>query len=128
MIQQTLYRIGRRSQQGSLGNSSPEPSAPDLADLAQSVERVEARIQRLRTAVDNLVQLNQAQTQLDVAAADRAMAAQEIQQLEQQVTDLEVALVDHLQLWHHLREPFWQAVRFGGLGIVLGWLLRGWVG
>jgi hypothetical protein len=27
-----------------------------------------------------------------------------------------------LNLW----EPFWQAVRFGGLGIAIGWFLRAW--
>jgi len=23
-----------------------------------------------------------------------------------------------------LKEPFWQAVRFGGLGVVVGWILK----
>ena len=30
--------------------------------------------------------------------------------------------------WSEAKEPFWQAVRFGGLGVVIGWLLKVWAG
>ena len=30
--------------------------------------------------------------------------------------------------WNNLKRPFWQAIRFGGLGVIIGWLLKYWVG
>ncbi|MFM7441877.1 MAG: hypothetical protein ACKO2V_25315 [Snowella sp.] len=66
---------------------------------------------------------------------------QELQHINEQLQELSVTLESHLLsepalqdlFWKGLRqgilgEAFWQIVRFGGAGLVLGWLLKSWVG
>jgi hypothetical protein len=66
---------------------------------------------------------------------------QELQQIDEQLQELSVTLESHLLsepalqdlFWKGLRqgilgEAFWQIVRFGGAGLVLGWLLKSWAG
>ncbi|MEB3123386.1 MAG: hypothetical protein VKL41_19455 [Snowella sp.] len=66
---------------------------------------------------------------------------QELQLINEQLQELSVTLESHLLseaalqelFWKGLRqgilgETFWQIVRFGGAGLVLGWLLKSWVG
>ena len=52
----------------------------------------------------------------------------ELEALEQELSQVELTLESELFSWDGLREIFWQAVRFGGLGVVLGWFFRviGW--
>lgn len=66
---------------------------------------------------------------------------QELQQIDERLQELSVTLESHLLsepalqdlFWKGLRqgilgEAFWQIVRFGGVGLVLGWLLKSWAG
>jgi len=66
---------------------------------------------------------------------------QELQHIDEQLQELSVTLESHLLsepalqdlFWKGLRqgilgEAFWQIVRFGGAGLVLGWLLKSWAG
>ncbi|HLO87821.1 MAG TPA: hypothetical protein VK203_22825 [Nostocaceae cyanobacterium] len=48
----------------------------------------------------------------------------ELKRLQTQLEALELHLESQLLTW----KPFWQAVRFGGLGIIIGWLLKSSVG
>jgi hypothetical protein len=47
----------------------------------------------------------------------------ELRKIEQQLEELEVSLESRLFSWAGFKEVFWQAARFGGLGIVVGWSL-----
>ena len=47
----------------------------------------------------------------------------ELQKIETQLEELEFNLESRLFSWAGFKEVFWQAVRFGGLGIVVGWSL-----
>lgn len=115
-------------QQGSLGvNPSPE-SSRQLAEMVQTLDRLEERLHHLHTGVTNLVQLHQLQEQLDTPAEQVALAEAEVQSLQQQVEELETALTSQFFSWQPLREVFWQVVRFGGLGMIVGWLARGCAG
>jgi cobalamin-dependent methionine synthase I len=75
-------------------------------DLQQRKEQVERQLQASRS--------NSHQTELKA----------ELKQIRQQLEDLEVSLESKLFSWSGLKEVFWQAVRFGGIGIVVGWILR----
>ncbi|MBD0268408.1 MAG: hypothetical protein ICV77_08950 [Cyanobacteria bacterium Co-bin8] len=98
-----------------------------MTDLNQALNRLEERLRPLRSAIRNLVQLQQVQDRL--AESDQlALATDEIKALQQQAEDLEMALTSQVFSWQQLKEPFWQAIRFGGLGLVVGWLLRGCAG
>ncbi|MBW4631847.1 MAG: hypothetical protein KME30_08050 [Iphinoe sp. HA4291-MV1] len=48
----------------------------------------------------------------------------ELKQIQQQLEVLELNLESQLFSWGSLKEPFWQAVRFGGLGVIIGWILK----
>lgn len=48
----------------------------------------------------------------------------ELKQIQEQLEAIELNLESQLFTWGSLKEPFWQAVRFGGLGIVVGWILK----
>jgi chromosome segregation ATPase len=53
---------------------------------------------------------------------------EELKHLEAELETIELNLESHLFTWSSLKEPFWQAVRFGGVGVVLGWLLNAMAG
>lgn len=52
----------------------------------------------------------------------------ELRQIQQQLEILEVNLESSLFSWSSLKEPFWMAVRFSGIGLVVGWLLKSLAG
>jgi septal ring factor EnvC (AmiA/AmiB activator) len=105
------------------------------SDFAQELEEVETSLRFLK---DRYIQVQQDQQQ-------KAQWQQELQNLKQnskqtpeikaeltriqkQLETLEINLESQLFSWTSLKRPFWQAVRFGGLGVIIGWLLKSWVG
>jgi flagellar biosynthesis GTPase FlhF len=96
-----------------------------IADLEQSLQSLKERyiqIQQdqqqqvhLQQRVDQLSQQFKQQPQLHLKA--------ELAQLQEQLDTLEVNLESRLLSWKSFREPFWQVVRFGGVGLLLGWVL-----
>jgi hypothetical protein len=54
----------------------------------------------------------------------RYLGAETLSKLRQQLASLEERLDSLMFDWRSLLEPFWQAVRFGGLGVIVGWLLH----
>jgi uncharacterized membrane protein YccC len=99
-----------------------EPSA-EIAELAHQAEQLEARIQHLRIGINNLMQISQGQGRPSTPE-EQQIAQAELARLEEAVDRFELDLASRLFTWHHLQEPFWQAVRYGGLGLVGGWLLH----
>lgn len=53
---------------------------------------------------------------------------QELRQIQQELEAIELNLESSLFTWRSLKEPFWQAVRFGGLGMAIGWMLKSCAG
>jgi hypothetical protein len=75
----------------------------------------------------------------------KAALTQELGEINQKIQELSIDLESKLltdadlqrilrQLYWEalkegvLREWFWQIVRFGGLGVILGWILKSWAG
>ncbi len=114
----------------------PPDRAPDL-DFDRSLMEIEQALLMLkaRYAQVQLDQRQQQDLQLRLSEAEqqrrfdrsRALSA-EIKHIKNQLDELELALESRLFSWNGLREPFWQAVRFGGIGIVIGWLLKSYAG
>lgn len=111
------WRKRHHSQRGSIGSVPDDP--PSLADLMHQLEELEGRLHQLKTGIANLVQLQQ----LEAAppTLDNQDAAQEVYRLHEATAAFELELINRIMSWQHLQEPFWQAVRFGGLGILVGW-------
>lgn len=110
-------------QRGALEPPASEPSST-LDDLGTQAEQIEARIHHLKTGINNIRQLQNITDASDRGEAQRAEAQAELNQLQQAVDDFELSLASHLLSWKQFQEPFWQAVRYGGLGLVGGWVLH----
>lgn len=94
-----------------------------LQDLKSRLVQVEADEHRQRDLQQRLREVK-SQSERDRSPTLRA----ELKQLQRQLDEVELALESRLFSWKSLQNPFWQAVRFGGIGIVLGWFLKSLVG
>ena len=121
-------------------SSSPDPNRssapPDSDESALTFEQVLERVERsLQDVKERHAQIeHDQQLQENLEARSQALRSQlrqskssslklELQKLEKQLEDLEVNLESRLFSWAGFKEVFWQAVRFGGLGIAVGWSL-----
>lgn len=57
---------------------------------------------------------------------DRQLLVEELAAIDQRLAEIRFELESRLIAWDSLRETFWQILRFGGIGIILGWYLRTW--
>lgn len=111
------------SERGALDPPSSE-STPNLSELAHQADRLEDRIHHLKTGINNLLELQQIQAAPSDSEQDLHAAQTELAQLQTAVETFEVELASRTITWKQLSEPFWQAVRYGGLGFLLGWGLH----
>jgi hypothetical protein len=105
------------------------PPMPTLGDLGTQADDLSTRIQHLQTGIRNLRQLQDLTTTTEGdhpphVTVDLATAEAELSALQQAVDDFELSLASRRLSWQQLGEPFWQAVRYGGLGLVGGWVLH----
>jgi exonuclease VII small subunit len=110
--------------QGS-GNSEPE--------FEQALAEVERSLMALKERYAQVQRDRQRQAELkhryEEIRQDRSIARSQemktqLKQIQQELETLEVNLESSLFSWSSLKEPFWMAVRFAGIGIVIGWLLK----
>jgi hypothetical protein len=105
-----------------------QPSTDDL-DFGQELTEVERSLQELKDRHNQVQQAEIAQAplkqrqeqikrQLQRPASPELKA--ELQHIQDSLDQLEVTLESRLFSWE---KPFWQIVRFGGLGLGLGWLM-----
>ena len=119
-------------------NQSPNPDE----EFETALMEVERSLLKLK---ERYKEVQQAQKQkLDLEERLSIQSPQdtaEVQRIEEELQQLTITLESNLLtesevktlLWEVIRqgllgEVFWQIVRFGGLGILLGWLLKTWAG
>jgi predicted RNase H-like nuclease (RuvC/YqgF family) len=107
-------------------------SEPDLAAEIEEVERslrlLQERYLQVQRDRDQMAEWQQKLHHLQDNQSRTLAISAEIQRIQQQISVLETNLESQLFSWTSLKRPFWQVVRFGGLGVVIGWLLRSCVG
>lgn len=129
-------------------NDSPDTSLnPDLAssasndapdqnidqELAQAIEELDRNVAALRQRYSEVeqaqaekqelrVRMNRAQHELRQHRTKQVQ--DELKALQTRMEELELTLESQLFSWSSLQEPFWQAIRFGGIGVILGWILH----
>ena len=108
-----------------LGALTPSSPQQDWQVFEADLNQLEVAVQALRQRFDRIQTDQQQQQQLKQQLQSPDLSAETLKQLKRQLDELEVQLESALFDWRSLLEPFWQAVRFGGLGIVVGWILRG---
>lgn len=100
----------------------------DLAEFATALEETKKDFKALRQRYgevrDAFTQRAEARSQITQDHLPKA----ELNRLKKQIETLEETLENQLLSWNNLKEPFWQILRFVGLGLVLGWFFRGWFG
>ena len=122
-------------------HDSPDPSAPaekdstqdSTNDLAQALDELEHNVAALRQRYTDVeqaqaekqelrVRINRAQNELRQHRTKQV--EDELKSLQTRLEEVELTLESQLFSWSSVKEPFWQAIRFGGIGVVLGWILH----
>ena len=97
-----------------------------LTDVGDSLAELEDRYHQVRQDWQRYTELQQHQEELEakkIHNVEKEPIKTELKHLIQELEALEMNLESVL-----LPDLFWQALRFGGLGIVIGWLLKSLAG
>jgi hypothetical protein len=118
--------------------SELNPETPgDESEFVQALETVERSLAAVKERYTQIQVDRQRQAELgnlreDVRKSVRQnplpQLKQELREIEQELAAIELNLESSLFSWGSIKQPFWQAVRFGGLGILLGWILKSYAG
>lgn len=110
-----------------------------LSELERSLQLLKERYEQVNQDLPRQAELQQRfkQVKQEWHRTHLPQMQVELRQITEQLEELDVALESRLltdsnlralfwQSWRRglLGEAFWQAVRFGGLGIVVGWILK----
>lgn len=111
------------------------PSQSDPPTFEQSLETVERSLDDLKQRHAQVLRDQQQRSRLqerqqEISAILKQGKSAELQvelrKIEQDLDALELDLESRLFSWSGLKEVFWQAVRFGGVGLAIGWCLAFW--
>lgn len=114
-------------------SSDPRGSGNSEQEFVQGLTEAERSLTALKERYAQVQRDRQRQAELkhryEEVRQDRSRArSQELQtelkRIKQELETLEVSLESSLFSWSSLKEPFWMAVRFAGIGIIIGWLLK----
>jgi hypothetical protein len=97
-------------------------SPSEEINFEQSLENVERSLSSLKDRYAQVQRDQQRKTELETQKSSAKLKT-ELREIEQQLEELEINLESRLFSWSGLKEIFWLAVRFGGLGIAIGWSL-----
>lgn len=116
-------------------STQPSPEENPEIDFAQELEEVESsllllkeRYAQVQRDQEQKAQWQQELKNLKQNKHQHPGIKKELKRIQQQLEALEINLESQLFSWTSLKRPFWQVVRFGGMGVIIGWLLKSWVG
>jgi len=107
------------------------PEALSWTQLLDRADELTAQLTAIQERLLHLRACDEARTQLQTEAEnwqgyrDRREAQTRLQEIQSQIEALDVEMESRLFSWQSFRQPFWVMVRFGGVGFLLGWWLRG---
>lgn len=102
-----------------------------LSEAERSLESIKARYNQVESDRQRQAQLQHRREEVRQSlrkTKHRQALQAELRQIKEQLEIIELNLESQLFSWDSLKEPFWMAVRFGGLGIVIGWILKSCAG
>lgn len=113
----------------------PDPGESEfeqaLAEVAENLQLVRDRYEQIKRDRIRQKELQHRREQIRNEKKQNGNSSNlkaELKQIQEQLEIIELNLESSLFSWRSLKEPFWQAVRFGGLGIIIGWLLKSYAG
>lgn len=110
--------------------SKRKPHLPGDEDLAAFEKDLKAAADDFLLLRDRFFAIRRAKAKYEQATSIdiSRLPAEELAQMSDRIEALKVTLESQLLSWREVQEPFWQVVQFAGLGLVVGWFLRGWLG
>ena len=128
-----LQNHSNSNSSSSESESNPNPEVPEVSvedqitELELSLDKLKQRYQQIQTdtakkeeLIDRKVEVEEQLKQNNKTDSLKT----ELNLIKKELTDIEFRLESELFKWSQLSEPFWQAVRFLGIGLVIGWFLR----
>ncbi len=131
-------------------SDTPSPAAEseldflkDLAKTEQTLAQLKQRYQQIQDARQQQEQIENKQQQIQQEWEKTQLSElhSQLERLQEQLDELKIILESELlssqqsrQLFFEairqvfLAGLFWQIVRFGGIGVLVGWLLKAWAG
>ena len=112
----------RHPNQNNSTNNGDREIAKMLTEVGESLEELRTRYLQVRQdwqRHSELVKYKQELEQKKSSNFEREPIKTELRDIENQISELEINLESVL-----LPDLFWQAIRFGGLGIAIGWVLK----
>jgi hypothetical protein len=105
----------------SSSTQSLESIAVDLQSIETEIATLKARYHQVQTDEDTRASLKAQQAELSATAPQTDETRSALQTLTTQLDEIELRLESRLLSWLGIRQYFWQIVRFGGMGLLLGW-------
>ena len=102
-----------------------------ILNLEVSLEKVKERYQQIQVDSNSKEELSKRQGEIKKELKNnngQDSLKSELNYIEKELEQIELRLESELFKSSSLLEPFWQAVRFLGLGIVIGWFLNNYSG
>jgi hypothetical protein len=99
----------------------------EIAELEAAIFALKHRQADTQIAAQEQVVLTRQRNELKQKGSNHPDVKQELQLIRSRLAELDLTLESRLlNEWKLMWEPFWQAVRFGGLGIMIGWFIANW--
>lgn len=99
----------------------------EIAELEAEILTIKQRQTETQLATQEQIVLTRQRNELKQKGSNQASTKQELALIRSRLEQLDLTLESRLlNEWKLMWEPFWQAVRFGGIGIMIGWLLANW--
>lgn len=114
-----------------------------LAALTQSLQKLQTRYDEVQSQRDKQQQIQEHCTDVEARLdlEKQPELERELEQIKLELHELSLQLESELltdrqlqkMFWDGLRQGlmgdvFWQIIRFGGLGLIVGWGLKSWIG
>lgn len=127
-------QIEMPQQPSELNRETPGDDESEFVQAIAAVERSLAAVKERYTQiqVDRQRQVELGHRREEIRQSKRQnplpQLKKELREIEQELETIELNLESSLFSWGSIKQPFWQAVRFGGLGILIGWILKSYAG
>lgn len=97
----------------------------DETEFDRAIAEVEAALDQLKIRYQQVIQDRRRRSQLVEQARHTAPGLKaELDRIQQEIDLIDTNLESRLFRWRSFLHPFWMALRFGGLGLLLGWWLK----
>jgi hypothetical protein len=104
-----------------------------IQETEELLQLVQQRFAESRTTDSDRHNLNLQQQEIELKLKTKLNLRQrqelksQLQIIQTQLEEIDTAIAAQLISWNSFKEPFWQIVRFTGLGFLLGILVKGCV-